>query len=597
MIIYCCLIFQPPLNLTMLKALLLIVCLVTGVQNSFSQYYLRGELKDEAGNGIGGARIALASKGNYPFFTGSTGAFGIPTNVKVDTVTFMHEGYDTLKTVVVTSQLGSFVMKGQVKKTTSTNYLSSLIKNHRINLNDLPDEKGELYSSTVENPVVNAATFPEAAIALHMNKASYGNVRKTLSNREKPAIDAVKIEELLNYFAFKPTTPVDQDKTFAFSSNLTSCPWNNQNQLLFINLKAKKINLDKTPPANLVFLIDVSGSMDMENRLPLIKSAFKLLTENLRPKDLVTIVTYGDVVTELLKATPGENKQVIIEAIEGLRPNGSTPGASAIQTAYRLARSTFIPNGNNRVILATDGDFNVGMTSDKQLEDLVERESKSGVSLTCLGFGIGIKDSKIEGLAKKGNGNFAYINNEAEAEKVLVEEFAQRLYAVASNAFMDIKFNPAAVKEYRLIGFDNKKSAIAERLDKVDGGEIGSGQSMMAVFEITPTANVTAPAASVELAYKLPVGNETIKERFETLLNYQPIENADSSLRLAASIIMFGTLLKQSEFAKEFSWDDLHNIASASVTPGNLIQKEFIDLIVKAKKLYPNKVRRKFAKS
>lgn len=582
-----------------MKSLLLTLSLILSATLSFSQYYLRGELKDEQGKGIGNAGIRLASKGNFLFNTGATGAFGIPTGLKVDTITFTAPGYDTLKTAVVSTQVGSFVMKAARKKANTSIRLSSYTKNLKQDFSVEPIEEGETYTSTVENGVVNTDAYPETGFALHVDRASYSNVRRFLNNKEKPPVDAVRIEEMLNYFNFKTKDLNDQKKTFTLSTNLTSCPWNKDSRLLFINVQARKIDLDKTPRANLVFLIDVSGSMDMPNRLPLLKSAFKLLTENLREKDIVSIVTYGDVVTELLPPTNGSQKQKIIETIEGLRPNGATPGASAIRTAYAMAAKSFIPGGNNRVILATDGDFNVGQATEKELEEMITRESKSGVYLTCLGVGMGnYKDSKLEALAKAGNGNFAYLDNEQEAEKVLVEEFAQTMYTVANNVSLNLKFNPAAVKDYRLIGFDNKKSAIADQNNDITGGEIGSGHSILATFEITPagTANIS-PLASLLLSYQLPGKSEVLKEQFEAKDNYQPIEQAETCLRFASSVIMFGSLLKQSEFSKDFSWDELYDLAIATTGQGNLLQKEFVDLIAKAKKMYPARRKRSVAKA
>lgn len=562
-----------------------------------SQYYLRGELKDEKGNGLQGARITLASKGSYPFNTGSSGTFGIPTSLKVDTITFSLPGYDTLKTAVITSQYGHFTLKSSNRKALSTTLqLASFTKNLQPANLETSLGDGETYSSTIENPFVSTKSFPETGFAIHVDRASYSNIRRFLNQKEKPPVDAVRIEEMLNYFNLKMKAASNQKETFSFSSNLTECPWNKNNLLLFINLQARKINLDNTPPANLIFLIDVSASMDMPNRLPLLKSAFKLLSENLRPKDQVTIVTYGDQVTELLPATSGFYKQQIIEAIEGLRPHGFTPGASAIRMAYRLARNTFIANGNNRVILATDGDFNVGQTSEKELEDLITQESKAGIYLTCLGVGMGnYKDSKLEVLAKKGHGNFAYLDNEGEAEKVLVEEFAQTIYTVASNVFLNATFDANLVEKYRLIGFDNKKSALADKSTVLEGGEVGSGHSLLAAFEIVPASSIkidskSVPLASLQLSYKVSGNDQIIREKHEAVYNYQP---ADSCLRFASAVIMFGTLLKQSEFSNSFSWDDLSNLAASSANKKDLLQMEFIDLIGKAKKLYPKTTKKK----
>lgn len=566
------------------------------VQLSNAQYYLRGELKDEKGVGLPGARIALFSKGSYPFYTGSSGAFGIPTNLKVDTITFSLQGYDTLKTAVITSQYGYFTLKPIDKNAAATTLrLTSLTKNLPAESVESINSDGETYSSTVENPFVSTETYPETGFSIHVNKASYSNIRRFLHEKEQPPPDAVRIEEMLNYFNLKAKNLPDEKKTLSVNTSITSCPWNKQNKLLFINLRAKKINLDKTPPANLIFLIDVSGSMDMPNRLPLIKSAFKLLTENLRPIDQVSIVTYGDEVIELLPPTQGMFKQKIIETIEGLRPGGLTRGASAIRTAYNIAKNTFIAKGNNRVILATDGDFNVGQTSEKELEDLITFEAKSGVYLTCLGVGMGnYKDSKLQVLATKGRGNFAYLDSEDEAEKVLVEEFAQTVYTVANNVYLNATFNPAVVKEYRLIGFDNKRTALADKSTTLEGGEVGSGHSLMAVFELSLNNSSSsngsdAALASLQLSYKNISGGESIKDKYDVAFNSKNVEDADSCLRFASSIIMFGTLLKQSAFSDGYTWEDVYNLASSSATPGDLLQKEFIDLIVKAKKIYPAK--------
>ncbi len=562
--------------------------------SGFSQYYLRGELKDGQGQGIAGAKITLFSKGSFPYYTGNSGAFGIPVSSKTDTITFTFEGYDTLKTPVVTTEYGNFILRMTSRKATMTTvHLSSFTKNLHTETNEYTTDDGESYSSTIENPFADTKNYPETAFSLHVDRASYSNVRRFLKSKKKPPSDAVRIEEMLNYFNVRSKQFTNPQKTFLLSSNLTACPWNTNNQLLFINLQARKINLDKTPAANLVFLIDVSGSMDEDNRLPLLKSAFKLLVENLRSKDLVSIVTYGDKVTVVLQPTHGDNKQQIIEAIEGLIPAGATAGASAIRTAYRVARNNFIPLGNNRVILATDGDFNIGQTSEKDLENIITQERKTGIYLTCLGVGTGnYKDSKLEALANKGNGNFAYLDNEREAEKVLVEEFAQTLYSVADNVYLNVKFDPGIVKEYRLIGFDNKKNVLSDKNTTLEGGEIGSGHSLLAAFEISPVTSqlnrYTGRAiASAELSYITPGNKEPEKDYFSITQNYITLEKSDSCLRFASSVIMFGMMLKQSPFSKGISWEQISSLASASADKKNRLQMEFIDLIGKAKKMYP----------
>lgn len=576
-----------------MRVVLLTFCLLISYCAAFCQYYLRGELKDEQGHGLAGAKITLFSKENYLYYTGSSGAFGIPASLKTDTVTFTLEGFETLKAPVVTTEYRIFSLKMTPRKAALTTvHLSSFIKNLHPGSPELTTEDGESYSSSIENPFVDTKNYPETGFALHVDKASYSNIRRYLKLKKRPPPDAVRIEEMLNYFNLQTTSALHQQKTFLFNTHLTSCSWNARNQLLFINLKAKKINLEKTPPANLVFLIDVSGSMDVENRLPLLKSAFKLLVENLRNEDIVSIVTYGDNVTVALKPTNGDKKQQIIESIEGLTPSGSTAGASAIRTAYKVAKDNFIPHGNNRVILATDGDFNIGQTSEKDLEDLITLESKTGIYLTCLGVGIGnYKDSKLEALANKGNGNFAYLDNEKEAEKVLVEEFAQTLYSVADNVFLNVRFNAVAVKAYKLIGFDNKKKLAADSNAVLEGGEIGSGHSTLAVFEINladSTLNTKSEIiATAELSYTLPGDSTVIKEQYRIPQNFVALEKADSCLQFATSVVMFGTVLKQLHFSKQFSWRQIYSLASGAADKDNRLQTEFVDLIFKARKLYP----------
>jgi len=562
---------------------------------------LRGEVRDEQGHVLPGAKITLFSKGDFLYYSGSLGAFGIPTRLKTDTITLSFEGYEILTKAVNTSQYGVFTIKMLPFKSSSTPLrLLSLTKNFSPEKKLPAFEGGESYSSTIENPFINTSNYAETGFALHADRASYSNIRRFLNIKSKPPVDAVRIEEMLNYFNFRSKHINDQKETFTVNTHITSCPWNKESQLLFINLQAKKINLDRTPPTNLVFLIDVSGSMDQPNRLPLLKSAFKLLVENLRTIDTVSIVTYGTAVAVMLQPTGGNDKGKIIEAIEGLTPAGSTPGESAIRIAYRLARNAFIRNGNNRVVLATDGDFNVGQTTEKELEELIAQQGKTGIYLTCLGVGMGnYKDSKLEALAKKGNGNFAYLDSEKEAEKVLIEEFAQTLYTVANDVFLTVKFDDKLIKSYRLIGFDNKENAITDSISELDGGEVGSGQSLLSVFEILPALSDSAfintgqTVATLQLSYKIPNEEELLTEAFSVLNNYEPIGKADSCLRFATSVVMFGSLLKQSKFAKDVSWDDVQQLALGCADKKDLLQMEFIQLIEKARKLYPVRNRKK----
>ncbi|MCX6293524.1 MAG: DUF3520 domain-containing protein, partial [Sphingobacteriales bacterium] len=338
-----------------------------------------------------------------------------------------------------------------------------------------------------------------------------------------------------------------------------------------------------------VFLIDVSGSMDMPNRLPLLKAAFQLFVKNLRPVDTVSIVTYGGYVQIWLQPTSGQEQKKILESIELLEASGDTPGESAIRVAYQLAKKTFIKGGNNRVILATDGDFNVGETSEKALDEIISKQRLTGVYLTCLGVGMGnLKDSKLQTLAKNGNGNYAYLDDIQEAERVLVKELTQTLYAVADDAF---------VKTYRLIGFDNKKEALVDNKNLLEGGEIGSGSNVLAIFEIVPTdssikiSNKTSNQylAEMELRYSLNSNHTNHSLHYIANPNFVPFDSIDHSLRFATALTMFSLKLKQSKFFPYKSWSSIKKLAQNAVDPTNRLQIEFITLIEKASKIYGNK--------
>ncbi len=347
--------------------------------------------------------------------------------------------------------------------------------------------------------------------------------------------------------------------------------------------------------------------MDLPNRLPLLKSAFKLLVDNLREKDTISIVVYGSTVGVWLPPTSGKEKEKIRKAIEDLNPGGATPGQSGILSAYRVAKSQFIKGGNNRVILATDGDFNVGQTSEEELENLITSYQQTGIYLTCLGVGMGnYKDSKLEVLAKKGNGNFSYLDNEAEAEKVLVKELTQNLYSVADDASLNISFNYEYIKEYRLIGFDNKENALNDSIMEMEGGEVGSGHSMIAMFEIIPGSSLAAAlqnsggmqaanknVAEVTVNYNLPGDSLKRWSAFKVAYNYIPFGQLPQSYRFASAVALFGSLLRESVYSKQVTWNEAIIAANESYDKSDPSQKEFIAIMERAKKIY-SKRRKKF---
>lgn len=566
------------------------------------QFYVRGEVTDEAGNILQNV-VILQHKTGYVFRSGSAGTFGILSHQQIDTFSFSMQGYKTEKLLVNADNYLRVRMKLLPAGATHAHRdkLSSVTKDLEKEVQKSWFTGDETYASLLENNFIAAKRFPSTGLALNVDRASYSNIRRFITLNSLVPPDAVRIEEMLNYFNLSYQEPQGDD-LFHIKTTLTACPWNTDNQLYYINLSSKKLNLDTLPPSNLVFLIDVSGSMDMPNRLPLLKSAFRLLVNNLRDKDSVTIVVYGGVTGVMLNCTSGGEKEKILKVIDELEPGGNTPGESGIRIAYREARNHFIKEGNNRVILATDGDFNVGLKTEEELDELITKQRDLGVYLTCLGVGMGnYKDSKIQLLAERGNGNFAYLDNYKEAEKVLLKEFTQTLYAVADNVYMEMDFNPEYVKEYRLVGFDNKVGALRDSLAAIEGGEIGSGYSMLALVEIVPTEInkgaikdnfTTGKLAEIKLQYQYPNNPKQHLFRYTSHFNYTPFIELDKSYHFSAAVAMFGSFLRNSPFVKEVGWNEIITLAQNSCGANDLLQKEFISLVQQAKTLY-SKVKKK----
>ena len=564
-------------------------------QFAAAQYYIRGEVRDEKNTGLQNVKIILHSSG-LSYATGVGGAFGILSSRAWDSLSLYLEGYEPLHVSVNTSKYQNLQMRMQpFTASLQKHSLLSLTSDLQMKADKQWAAGDETYNTIIENPFISASGNPSTSLVLNVDRSSYSNVRRFINMDGQVPPDAVRIEEMLNYFNFNYADP-RKDSMFRVESSLTSCPWTPGNQLLFLQVNTRKLLLDKVPPGNLVFLVDVSGSMDMPNRLPLLKSSFRKLVENLRAIDTVSIVVYGSAVGVMLPPTSGEDKKKIQQAIEDLQPGGSTPGEAGILQAYRLAQSKFIKGGNNRIILATDGDFNVGQNNEKELEELITRMKQTGIYLTCLGVGMGnYKDSKIEVLAKKGNGNFAYLDNEQEGEKVLVREFTQTLYTVADDVYMNVQFNPDLVKDYRLIGFDNKRAALADSASELEGGEIGSGHSVIAIFELTPTDEnreameagaMSKQISRVRIHYKYPEDSKDRFSYFSCPYNYLEFSEAGPMLRFAAAVSLFGSLLRHSEYTRNVGWPELVSMTESSVDLTNNLQKEFMDLVLKAQKLY-----------
>ncbi len=573
------------------------LCLQLAANALRGQYYATGEVKDEKSVPISNARIFLHSSRRM-FFTGSYGDFGMVSSLKQDTITVSKDGYETKVVVFNTATWQEVVLKvptmtANKNRPRLVSITKDLTRTQRVKW----QVDNESYFQIIENDFINADRFPNTGFSLNVNKASYANVRRFINENSAVPPDAVRSEELINYFNLRYKAPISKN-VFEIESQETDCPYDANKNLLFINTNAKTLDMDKVPSGNFVFLIDASGSMDMPNKLPLLKAAFQMFVKNLREKDTVSIVIYGGTVAIWLKPTSGAEKEKIISRIEELEAVGDTPGESAILMAYKLAEKTFIKDGNNRVILATDGDFNVGIAEEKDLEDLIVRERQKNVFLTCLGVGMGnFKDSKLETLAKRGNGNYAYIDNVLEAEKVMVKELTQTMYAVADDVFLNITFNPKYVKEYRLIGFDNKKDAVADSTMELDGGEIGSGNSTMAIFEIVPTQSklleqadmLNTAIANIQLRYSNCNDTALKYINYPVLSNFQKFEKADSSYQFATAVAMFAMKLRQSAYLKDVTYEALEEIAYKAFDHKNYLQKDFIALLSKARAIYGSK--------
>ena len=448
------------------------------------------------------------------------------------------------------------------------------------------DYSNEQYNTIVENRFLDVTDEPLSTFSIDVDAASYSNVRRFLNSNTLPPVDAVRIEEMINYFTYDYPQP-GKKHPFSITAEVGKCPWNADNRLVYIGLQGKKVATDKLPPNNLVFLLDVSGSMNSPNKLPLLKMALKLLVNQLREEDRIAVAVYAGSAGLVLPPTPGSDSRTIIEALDRLQAGGSTAGGAGIQLAYRIAKDNFLKDGNNRVILATDGDFNVGMSSDAELVRLIESKRDNGIYLTVLGFGTGnYKDSKMEQLADKGNGNYAYIDNLLEAKKVLVNEMGGTLLTIAKDVKIQIEFNPENVSAYRLIGYENRRLANRDFNDDTkDAGELGAGTAVTFLYEIIPAGADEALRPTPELKYQdTEVSDEamqtdellTIKLRYKqpggdrSTLTEQVVRKADivqamddtsEAYRFAAAVAGLGQVLRGGKYTGDFGYTEVLALA------------------------------------
>ncbi len=444
----------------------------------------------------------------------------------------------------------------------------------------------EDYDHISENKFLKVKDNPLSTFSIDVDAASYSNVRRFLNQGQLPPEGAVRIEEMINYFHYEYPQPRNNDP-FSIMTEISDAPWNKDHKLVLIGMQGKKIPTENLPASNLVFLIDVSGSMDAPNKLSLVKSSMKMLVDQLREEDNVAIVVYAGAAGLVLKPTSGAEKTRIKDAIDNLDAGGSTAGGAGIKLAYKTARENFVRGGNNRVILCTDGDFNVGESSDDAMERLIEQERKSGVFLTVLGYGMGnYKDNKMQKLADKGNGNHAYIDGISEAKKVLVNEFGGTLFTIAKDVKLQIEFNPAKVQGYRLIGYENRMLAKEDfNDDKKDAGELGSGHTVTALYEVIPVGvkseflkgvdqlkyqKESSPLSksshdgeilTVKFRYKAPDGD--VSRLIERAVKDEqvPIAKTSDNFRFAASVAEFGMLLRKSAFKANASYENVVRMA------------------------------------
>lgn len=467
---------------------------------------------------------------------------------------------------------------------------------------DADGMNAEEYKEIAENNFKTVSESPLSTFSIDVDAASYSNMRRYINKGELPPADAIRTEELINYFSYDYPQPTGNDPV-KITTEVGACPWNVKHRLVRIGLKAKEIPTDKLPVSNLVFLIDVSGSMYGPQRLGLVQSSLKLLVNNLRDEDRVAIVVYSGSAGEKLPSTSGSDKQKIREAIDELTAGGSTAGGAGIKLAYKIAKQNFVKGGNNRIILCTDGDFNVGVSSDEGLEKLIEQERKSGVFLTVLGYGMGnYKDSKMQVLAEKGNGNHAYIDNLQEANRVLVNEFGATMHTVAKDVKLQIEFNPSQVQAYRLIGYESRLLKDEDfNNDAKDAGEMGAGHTVTAFYEVVPAGiksdftgkvddlkyqktkptpavtNNSKELLTVKLRYKAPDGNTS--KKIEQPLIDDKKEKVSSDFRFASAVAMFGQLLRDSDFKGDATYDKVISLAKTSLDNDEKgYRREFIRL-------------------
>lgn len=604
--------------------LLLAVMLISTAQTSVLK--VTGTVYDEEGNALPGVTIAEQAtsqgtvtdiNGKYEIDVSSTNSVlvysfvgfvteqvKVGTRRKIDVI--MKANHSSLEEVVITGH--SVLRSRKVRNAKSMMYETNDMSAAGAYFSDVEfevDYNTESYRAIDENIFHSSKNKPLSTFSIDVDAASYSNVRRFLNMGQLPPKDAVRIEEMINYFDYDYTGP-SNGEPFAIHTSKAKAPWNSDHYLVKIGIQGQKLQMDEVPPSNIVFLLDVSGSMNSPNKLPLLKSSLKMLTNELRPEDKLSIVVYAGAAGLVLPPTAGNDKEKILTTLENLQAGGSTAGGAGIRLAYNVATENFVKGGNNRVILATDGDFNVGASSDAEMQRLIEEKREAGVFLTVLGFGMGnYKDSKMETLADKGNGNYAYIDNIMEAKKVLVTEFGGTLFTIAKDVKIQVEFNPNAVQAYRLIGYENRKLRDEDfNDDKKDAGELGSGHTVTALYEVIPAGVKSKFVKDVDpLKYQHAEGTEDARELLTVKVRYKEPEGSESkmisralvndsrfdedpNLEWAAAVAGFGMLLRDSEYKGSITYSNvLHMAQKAQGADEYGYRAEFINLVEVAGKI------------
>jgi len=579
---------------------------------------ISGTVSDEAGSPMAGVTVVVKGTSNGTL-TDINGAYQIQVKPAAKYLVFSFVGYETETVKIsrsnrinVTLQPSNMVLEEvvsmeydmasptvgrvsgiRVRETSKSDHKRANYQTYAAPEPGYIQHNTEGYTAIDENGFKDVLHNPLSTFSIDVDRASYSNVRRFLNMGQLPPIDAVRIEEMINYFNYDYPEPAGKHP-FSVYTEISECPWNSSHQLLHVGLKGKSIDKSELPPSNLVFLIDVSGSMGAANKLPLLKQAFRMLVNELRPEDRVAMVVYAGAAGLVLESTPGNQKAKILAALDKLQSGGSTAGGAGLKLAYKVAMENFAEEGNNRIILATDGDFNVGSSSNAEMERLIEQKREHGVFMTVLGFGMGnYKDDKMEIIADKGNGNYAYIDNIQEARKVFITEFGGTLFTIAKDVKFQMEFNPARVKGYRLVGYENRLLNDEDfNDDKKDAGEMGAGHTVTALYEIIPAGSdeslksidplkyqanrgdrkvvekvkvdPKAELMTVKLRYKQPDGNTSTKVEIPVKGKVMDLEETSNNFRFSASIAEFGLILRNSEYKKDASMEEVIAMAKGA---------------------------------